>query len=96
MESWKETVQKYDDKYNLGIGKMMGWGEKTSEQKDSSEPLHSVFKLPITYLSEDSIRPLSTLVSADLEMVASSPESQGMYDCNINIIRNAVLIRNRT
>ena len=80
MESWKETVQKYDDKYNLGIGKMMGWGEKTSEQKDSSEPLHSVFKLPITYLSEDSIRPLSTLVSADLEMVASSPESQGMYD----------------
>lgn len=80
MESWKETVQKYDDKYNLGIGKMMGWGEKTSEQKDSSEPLHSVFKLPITYLSEDSVRPLSTLVSADLEMVASSPESQGMYD----------------
>jgi len=80
MESWKDTVQQYDVKYNLGIGKMMGWKENDSEQKDSSVPLHSVFKLPITYLSEDSVRPLSSLVSSDLEMIASSPEDKGMYD----------------
>ena len=88
MESWKETVQQYDDKYHLGIGKMMGWEDKTSNEKDVSEPLHSVFKLPIMYLPEDSVRPLSTLVSTDLEMVANqgtvvdkdTPEKRGMYD----------------
>jgi hypothetical protein len=88
MESWKETVQQYDDKYHLGIGKMMGWEDNTSKEKDASEPLHSVFKLPIMYLPEEAVRPLSTLVSTDLEMVANqgtvvdkdTPEKRGMYD----------------
>ena len=81
MESWKETVKEYDDKYNLGIGKMMGWKTDAPDKKDTIDTtVHSVFKLPIMYLPEESIRPLSSTVSTDLEMVASSPDNAGMYD----------------
>jgi len=80
MDSWKQTIHLYDEKYDLGLGKMMGWEDNVTDHKSVDEPLLSVFKLPITYLPEDTVRPLSELVSTDLEMVAGSPEHKGMYD----------------
>ncbi len=90
MNSIKETIQELDSKYNLGIGKQMGWNNPDTsttteeEEKNKNTPLHSVFKLPITYLQDEYIRPLSSTVSSDLEMIAVIPESKGMYDYLLN------------
>lgn len=89
MESIKETIQQLDSKYNLGIGKQMGWenvNESTSlgEEESKDAPLHSIFKLPINYLENEHIRPLSSTVSSDLEMISITPESKGMYDYLLN------------
>ena len=47
----------------------------------STIPLHSPFQLPITYLPADQIRPLSPIVSQDLELDATtSTTSKSMYD----------------
>lgn len=88
MNALKETIRDLDTKYNLGIGKSLGIdvsdNSVSSEEIDPNTPIHSIFKLPITYLSDDYIRPLSTIVSSDLEMVAIVPESKGMYDYLLN------------
>ena len=80
MDSFKETIRGLDSKYNLGISSQMGWEDTPPDLSNNRYPLHSIFKLPITYLPEDVVRPLSTTVSTDLEMVASLPETEGMYD----------------
>jgi len=77
MQSIKETIREFDTKYNLDIGKSLGFVDDTSSP---DSPTHSIFKLPITYLSPDDIRPLSPTVSSDLELVAATTETKGMYD----------------
>ena len=77
MQSIKETIREFDTKYNLDIGKSLGFVDDASSPNtnDPDAPTHSIFKLPITYLSPDDIRPLSPTVSSDLELVAADRKS---------------------
>ena len=86
MQSIKETIREFDTKYNLDIGKSLGFVDDASSPNtnDPDAPTHSIFKLPITYLSPDDIRPLSPTVSSDLELVAATTETKGMYDYLLN------------
>jgi len=90
MTNFKETILNLDAQYHLGIGKTMGWDNPASDTDMSGDDmnvnLQSVFKLPITYLPEETIRPLSSTVSSDLELVGSyvsqddKEDKWGMYD----------------
>ena len=73
-ETLKNWVFKVDDKYNLGLCKAMGIDNSEQHQEipePESTTLHCTFRLPITYLPENKIRPLSKVVSADLELLSS-------------------------
>lgn len=53
-------------------------GNATDDILRKSKPLHYPFRLPITYLPESEIRPLSETVSQDLELVETKSE-KSMY-----------------
>ena len=52
-----------------------------STEEDVNLPIHHPFKLPIAYLPETEIHPLSEVVKTDLELVKSSKEqNKSMYE----------------
>jgi hypothetical protein len=52
-----------------------------SAEEDVNLPIHHPFKLPIAYLPETEIHPLSEIVKTDLELVKSSKEqNKSMYE----------------
>jgi hypothetical protein len=74
-ETLKNWVFKMDNQYNLGLCEAMGIHVEydidadIAQNKDyQPEQLHSPFRLPITYLPENEIRPLSKIVKSDLEL----------------------------
>lgn len=82
-ETLKNWVFKMDNQYNLGLCQSMGIHVEydiDAEVERSGEPekLHYPFRLPITYLPEKEIRPLSKIVSSDLELVDTP--SKSMYE----------------
>jgi hypothetical protein len=55
-------------------------GDKQGEKQKEEEHNNHIFKLPIHYLDDSEIHPLSTIVSNDLELATSSSENgQSMY-----------------
>jgi len=80
MFSWIDPIvenakQEMDD----AIAEMTGEEiPKAPIKKEETDVLHYPFRLPITYLPEDEIRPLSETVGQDLELVVSKSD-KSMY-----------------
>jgi hypothetical protein len=72
MESWaNDLIEKAQNDIKKLLSKTIGVDTNCSDDKyiiDKSK-LHSSFKLPINYINEDELHPLSSTVSDDLELV---------------------------
>lgn len=78
-ESIKDWIFKMDNQYNLGLCQSMGIHVEYDidiSRHDKPKQLHYTFRLPITYLPPEEIRPLSETVSADLELSPITTYSQ--------------------
>jgi hypothetical protein len=77
MESWaNDLIEKAQNDIKKLLSKTIGVDTNCSDDKyiiDKSK-LHSSFKLPINYINEDELHPLSSTVSDDLELVKNEGE----------------------
>lgn len=76
MESWaNDFIKKAEKEINISLSKTLGV-QPTSEEDVSfdKDKLHSPFKLPIQYVDENSLHPLSNTVCEDLELVKEEGE----------------------
>lgn len=77
MESWaNDFIKKAEKDINIALSQTLGV-QPTSEEEDVSfdkDKLHSPFKLPIEYVDENSLHPLSNTVCEDLELVKEEGE----------------------
>lgn len=76
MESWaNDFIKKAEKEVNIALSKTLGV-KPTNEEVVSfdKDKLHSPFKLPIQYVDENSLHPLSNTVCEDLELVKEEGE----------------------
>jgi hypothetical protein len=76
MESWANNfIKKAEKEVNIALSKTLGV-QPTNEEVVSfdKDKLHSPFKLPIQYVDENSLHPLSNTVCEDLELVKEEGE----------------------
>ena len=76
MESWvNDFIKKTEKEVNIALSKTLGV-QPTNEEVVSfdKDKLHSPFKLPIEYVDENNLHPLSNTVCEDLELVKEEGE----------------------
>jgi len=76
MESWvNDFIKKTEKEVNIALSQTLGV-QPTSEEDVSfdKDKLHSPFKLPIEYVDENCLHPLSNTVCEDLELVKEEGE----------------------